>query len=138
MEIASQLGVSFLLDGSVRRAGDLVRITADFIDGATGFSRWSQTFDRNLRDIFAVQSEIAGTVAQALAANVRGARSRQRRGRRRHAATCAAYDEYLRGRALYDLARRRRRRARGAGAIRRGHRARSEVRRRRMRRAHAR
>jgi TolB-like protein len=103
VEIASQLGVSFLLDGSVRRAGDLVRITADFVDGATGFSRWSQTFDRNLRDIFAVQSEIAGTVAQALAANVE-APSPASSGAVGGTGNVTAYDEYLRGRALYDLA----------------------------------
>ena len=103
VEIASQLGVAFLLDGSVRRAGDLVRITADFIDGATGFSRWSQTFDRNLRDIFAVQSEIAGTVAQALAANVE-APTPASAAAVGGTGNVAAYDEYLRGRALYDLA----------------------------------
>lgn len=103
VEIASQLGVSFLLDGSVRRAGDLVRITADFIDGATGFSRWTQTFDRNLRDIFAVQSEIAGTVARALAANVESPAPAVA-GAAGGTSNVAAYDEYLRGRALYDLA----------------------------------
>jgi TolB-like protein len=103
VEIASQLGVAFLLDGSVRRAGDLVRVTADFIDGATGFSRWTQSFDRSLQDIFAVQSEIAGTVAQALAANVKAPPSAIANivGRTRNV---AAYDEYLRGQALYDLA----------------------------------
>jgi TolB-like protein len=103
VEIARQLGVAFLLDGSVRRAGELVRVTADFIDGATGFSRWTQTFDRNLRDIFAVQSEIAGTVAKALAANVE-APSPAKAGSIGGTANVAAYDEYLRGRALYDLA----------------------------------
>jgi TolB-like protein len=103
VEIARQLGVSFLLDGSVRRAGDLVRITADFIDGATGYSRWAQTFDRNLRDIFSVQSEIAGTVAQALAANVE-APTPVTAGASGGTDNVAAYDEYLRGRALYDLA----------------------------------
>ena len=103
VEIAKQLGVSYLLDGSVRRAGELVRITADFIDGATGFSRWTQTFDRSLRDIFAVQSEIAGTVALALAANVETP-SPAKAGAPGGTSTVAAYDEYLRGRALYDLA----------------------------------
>jgi TolB-like protein len=103
VEIANQLGVSYLLDGSVRRAGDLVRITADFVDGATGFSRWSQTFDRNLRDIFAVQSEIAGTVAKALAASVESPTPASA-GAVGGTQNVAAYDEYLRGRALYDLA----------------------------------
>ena len=50
---------TILLDGKVRRSGDVVRVTADVIDGGTGFSRWSQMFERALSDIFAVQSEIA-------------------------------------------------------------------------------
>ena len=66
MTIAAKLGVDFLLDGSVRRSGNVLRITADLIDGGTGFSRWSQTFDRVMQDIFAMQSEIADTVARAL------------------------------------------------------------------------
>lgn len=104
--IATKLGVAYLLDGSVRRAGDVVRVTAELIDGATGFSRWSQPFDRALSDIFAVQREIADTVARAIvtkfaggdgvpvdsgAAAVGGTDSVE------------AYDAYLRGRALYEL-----------------------------------
>jgi len=68
--IASRLGVGYLLDGTVRKSGEIARITADLIDGHTGFSRWSQSFDRSLHDIFAVQSEIARTVASALAAEM--------------------------------------------------------------------
>ena len=68
--IAGKLGVAYLLDGSVRRSGDIVRVNADLIDGHTGFSRWSQSFDRGMQDIFAVQSEIAGTVSRALVAQV--------------------------------------------------------------------
>jgi TolB-like protein len=71
--IAATLGVAFLLEGSVRRAGDVVRIAAELIDGATGAIRWSHSFDRSMRDIFAVQSEIADTVASALAAEVTAA-----------------------------------------------------------------
>jgi TolB-like protein/tetratricopeptide (TPR) repeat protein len=106
--IAEQLGVAYLLDGSVRRSGDVVRVTADLIDGGSGFSRWSQTFERRISDIFAVQSEIASTVASALASRV-GAEA----GTGGPAAdlvavggtvNLAAFDAYLRGRALYDLA----------------------------------
>ena len=108
VEIAEKLGVAYLLDGSVRKSGDIARITADLIDGRTGFSRWSRTFDRALHDIFAVQSEIAGTVARALAAEVAPdpnapvgtAGALAAAGGTRNA---AAYDAYLRGRALYDL-----------------------------------
>ena len=98
--IAATLGVAFLLDGSVRRSGEVVRVAADLIDGATGFSRWSRTFDRSMRDIFAVQSEIADAVASALAAQVTAADAPVSSG---GTTNIAAYDDYLRGRALYDL-----------------------------------
>lgn len=106
--IASKLGVAFLLDGSVRRSGDIVRITSDLIDGATGFSRWSQSFDRVMKDIFAVQSEIANTVARALVAEVASADGTEPGGEQPltpsgSTTNIAAYDAYLRGRALYDL-----------------------------------
>ena len=109
--IAAKLGVAYLLDGAVRRAGETVRITADLVDGKTGFSRWSRTFDRSLQDIFAVQSEIAGTVATALAAEVAQSAPGNAAPVGSAGALAAAggtesaeaYDAYLRGRALYDL-----------------------------------
>jgi TolB-like protein/Flp pilus assembly protein TadD len=106
--IASKLGVAYLLDGSVRRSGDIARITADLIDGQTGFSRWSQTFDRALHDIFAVQSEIARTVARALAAEVAPGDALPVGSAGRLAAeggtrNAAAFDAFLRGQALYNL-----------------------------------
>jgi TolB-like protein len=105
--IAATLGVAFLLDGSVRRAGNVVRVAADLIDGTTGFSRWSRTFDRSLHDIFAVQSEIADAVASALAAQMTKAApdsaTHQDFTSSGGTASVAAYDDYLRGRALYDL-----------------------------------
>ena len=102
--IAAKLGVANLLGGSVRRSGDIVRIAADLIDGSTGFSRWSDSFDRSLKDIFAVQSEIANTVARALVVKV----ATHEGGDGTLAASggttnVAAYDAYLRGRSLYDL-----------------------------------
>jgi TolB-like protein len=106
--IASELTVAYLLDGSVRRSGDIVRITADLVDGKTGFSRWTQTFDRSMRDIFAVQSEIASTVAGALAARIApaaapGIGSADALAAAGGTRSIEAYDAYLRGRALYDL-----------------------------------
>ena len=106
--IASKLGVAYLLEGSVRRSGEVVRITSDLIDGRTGFSRWSETFDRVMQDIFAVQIEIANTVAGELDAKV-GSSDGPSTGDETPEATpgattsVAAYDAYLRGRALYDL-----------------------------------
>jgi TolB-like protein/Flp pilus assembly protein TadD len=102
--IAAKLGVAFLLEGSVRRSGGIVRVAADLIDGATGFSRWSQSFDRTMDDIFAVQSEIANTVANALVAQV-SADGKPGNALAASGGTnsVAAYDAYLRGRALYGL-----------------------------------
>ncbi len=94
--IAKKLGVGFLLDGSVRKAGAMVRIAATLTDAATGFTSWSQTFDRKLDDIFALQSEIADAVAGALISRV--APTGKTPG---GTEVVAAYDAYLRGRALY-------------------------------------
>jgi len=65
-EIAQQLGVAYVVEGSVRKAGEKVRITAQLIKAADGFHVWSDTFTRDLKDIFAVQDEIAGLIAQNL------------------------------------------------------------------------
>ena len=65
-EIAQQLGVAYVVEGSVQRAGDRVKITAQLIKSADGFHVWSDTFTRDLKDIFAVQDEIAGLIAQQL------------------------------------------------------------------------
>lgn len=102
--IADELGVAYLLDGTVQREGDQVRVSAELIDGDTGFSRWAKTFDHRLTDVFAVQTEIALAVAEALSAYVGG------KGASRAALVAvggttepAALDAYLRGRMLYDL-----------------------------------
>ncbi len=65
-EIGSMLGVAHVLEGSVRKAGDRVRITAQLIKTQDGFHLWSMTFDRRLDDIFAIQDEIASAVTKAL------------------------------------------------------------------------
>ena len=65
-EIATELGVAFMVEGSVRKAGDQVRITAQLIDTRNDRHLWSNTYDRSLEDIFAVQTEIANAIAAAL------------------------------------------------------------------------
>ena len=65
-QIAGELGVGTLLEGSVRRAGDRVRVTAQLIDAATDEHLWAQTYDRELKDIFAIQAELARAIASAL------------------------------------------------------------------------
>ena len=66
-EVARDLGVRYLLEGSVRRAGDQLRINAQLIDGATGDHLWADRFDRDASDIFAVQDEVIRHIVDALA-----------------------------------------------------------------------
>ena len=69
-EIGQQLGVAHLLEGSVQRAGGKVRVNAQLIDARTDAHLWAQTYDRDLADVFAIQSEIAGTIAAQLQARI--------------------------------------------------------------------
>jgi TolB-like protein/Flp pilus assembly protein TadD len=98
--IARELGVSFLLGGSVRKSGDLLRIATELTDGKTGYSLWSNTVDRKLTDIFAVQRDIARMVARAL--SIRVATDQPVPGGTEN---INAYDHYLKGKSLYGLAR---------------------------------
>ena len=80
-QVGTELGVETVLEGSVRQAGDQVRITAQLIDTETGFHLWSETYDRKLEDIFAVQDEIAQAIVGQAAhpARARGAATRAAR-----------------------------------------------------------
>jgi TolB-like protein/Flp pilus assembly protein TadD len=98
--IAKELRVGFLLGGSVRRSGDLLRIATELTDGKTGFSVWSNTVDRKVTDIFAVQRDIARMVASAL--SIRIATDQPAPG---GTDNVDAYEHYLKGKALYNLAR---------------------------------
>ena len=66
-QVASELGVQYVLEGSVRKAGNRVRITAQLIDATTGRHVWAERYDRELDDIFAVQDEITGAITGAVA-----------------------------------------------------------------------
>src|SRR5205085_4798350 len=72
-EIARQLHVANVLEGSVRRSGEQLRITAQLIRAAEGYHLWSKTYDRNLDDIFKIQDEIAGEVVKELKVKLLGA-----------------------------------------------------------------
>jgi TolB-like protein/Flp pilus assembly protein TadD len=72
-EIARRLNVAHVLEGSVQKAGDTVRITAQLVDAATDTERWSQSYDRKLDDIFKIQDEIAGDVVKELKVKLLGA-----------------------------------------------------------------
>ncbi len=97
--IAQELHVTHLLEGSVRRSNDVLRVATNLTDGKTGFSQWSQTVDRKLTDLFAFQSEIATTVASAM--SVRVATHKPAPGGTRNV---RAYESFLRGRALFNQA----------------------------------
>lgn len=100
-EVGSQLGVDTVLEGSVRQAGDQVRITAQLIDTETGFHLWSETYDRQLADIFQVQDEIAGAIVSKL--RIQLAPEDQQLAQRTRAPTqnVEAYELYLQGRAVW-------------------------------------
>ena len=95
-EIGRQLGVATLLEGSVRKADDRLRVTVQLVEAATGYHRWSQRFDRKLDDVFAIQDEIAESVATSLRGHVLSSREKQALVRPQTGA--AAYEYYLRGR----------------------------------------
>jgi TolB-like protein len=94
-KIGETLGVNHILEGSVRKAGDRIRITAQLINPANGSHLWSQTYERKLDDIFAIQDEIAHTVADQLKLTM-GIRDANAGGTK----NLEAFDEFLAGRAL--------------------------------------
>ena len=98
--IGEKLGVSTLLEGTVRKQGDQVRIVAELINAADGTELWSRTFDRELKDIFAVQSEIAMAVATSLELTVLGANEKSAQ----NAATKSveAHNAYLQGHFYFE------------------------------------
>lgn len=96
-EIGRQLGVAHVLDGSVRRQGDQLRITAQLVEAASDQQLWSGSFDRRLTDIFSLQEEIAQAIADALVDTL-GVRTVQVR---RATEDLQAYELYLRGRQLF-------------------------------------
>jgi TolB-like protein/Tfp pilus assembly protein PilF len=99
-EIAKMLHVDAVVEGSVMRQGNRIRVTAQLIRGATDEHFWSETYDRDLRDVFAVQSELARSIAEKVQVTVTGAE---------HARLTAArpvapevYESYLKGRFAYN------------------------------------
>jgi TolB-like protein/cytochrome c-type biogenesis protein CcmH/NrfG len=98
-EIGRELGVRYILEGSVRKAANRVRITAQLIDSSTGFHLWAQDFDRDLKDVFSVQEETALKIADALKLQLTP--EEQQAVQRRYTQNVEAYDEFLRGKALW-------------------------------------
>ena len=98
-QIANQLGVETLLDGSVRKVGKRVRISVQLIDAANGYQLWSERFDREIEDIFAIQDEIARNVIESLGLAL--TEPEEFRFLKPSTANIEAYESYLRGRKLY-------------------------------------
>ena len=93
--IARDLGVATILEGSVRRSGNQVRITVQFIKADDGYHLWSESYDRELEDIFAIQEEIARAITEKLQVQLAGGDERLVK---QATADVEAYDYYLRGR----------------------------------------
>ena len=93
-DIAKELGVRYVLEGSVRKAGERVRVTAQLIDAETGHHSWAERYDRELKDIFAVQDEITQTIVSVLAGKITA--EEFARAARKPTESLEAYDWYLR------------------------------------------
>ena len=98
--VSRELGVRYVLEGSVRRAGNRIRVTAQLIDATTGAHVWASRYDRDLADIFAVQDEITAAIAAAIAPAIIDAE--QQRALRKSAERLDAWEAYHRG--LWHLA----------------------------------
>ncbi len=98
-DVGRELGVAFVVEGSVRRAGQRVRVSAQLIEAASGKHVWADRYDRDFEDIFAVQDEITQTIAATIGGRVE-AEGRQRVARL-HPKNLKAYDYVLHGQALY-------------------------------------
>lgn len=99
-EIARELKVGTILEGSVRKAGDKLRITVQLIDSESSDHLWSENYDRKLDDIFAIQSDIAGKAAEAL--KVQLLASEERRIEKKATENLEAYQLYLQGRYFWN------------------------------------
>jgi TolB-like protein len=99
--IGEQLGVAHLIEGSVRRSGDTVRISAELINAADGSTMWSERYDRPYRDLFAVQDEITEAITKALKTQLLGG-AQGTQGDRPPSGNLDAYSEYLQGRYFYN------------------------------------
>src|SRR5262249_43947425 len=93
--IGRELGVRYVLEGSIRRQGNRVRIAAQLIDAATAAHRWAERYDRELDDIFAIQDELARAIATVLVAHINKAEAE--RTLLKPPAGWQAYDYYMRG-----------------------------------------
>jgi len=100
-EIGKELGVATILEGSVRRGGNRVRIIARLVDARTDKNIWAETYDREMDDIFAIQSDVAIKIAAALKTSLTP--EEERRINKRPTENLEAYDYYLKGNVIYSM-----------------------------------
>jgi adenylate cyclase len=100
-QVGQELGARYILEGSVRRSGDRIRIVAQLIDALTGTHRWGERYDRELRDAFAIQDEVVRAIVATLAAHV--IRAETARALLKPPAVWEAYECYLRGAEAFFL-----------------------------------
>ena len=98
-QVSRELGVRYVLEGSVRRAGDQVRINAQLIDATTGGHLWADRYDGSMSDVFALQDKVAGSIVTALALNLTAGENAKPKG----TDNAAAYDAFLKGWEHYRL-----------------------------------
>jgi adenylate cyclase len=97
--VARELGVDYVLEGSVRKAGDRVRVTVQLIDAETDRHIWAERYDRNLEDIFAIQDEVTGAIVSTLPGRVEAAK--YDRAKRKPTDSMAAYEAVLAAKVLH-------------------------------------
>jgi len=103
-KVGEQLNVTTVLEGSVRKAGTRLRVTAQLVNVTDGYHLWSERYDRELQDVFAIQDEIAGNIVRALSVVLSDAEKRAIE--KAPTANVQAYDYYLRGRQFFHQFRR--------------------------------
>jgi serine/threonine protein kinase/Flp pilus assembly protein TadD len=103
-KVGEQLNVTTVLEGSVRKAGSKLRVTAQLVNVTDGYHLWSEKYDRELQDVFAIQDEIAGNIVRALRVVLSDAEKRAIE--KAPTANVQAYDYYLRGRQFFHQFRR--------------------------------
>ena len=98
-QVSRECGVRYIIEGSVRKANDHVRITAQLVDATTGYHMWAERYDRAFQDIFAVQEDIARRITQALAVQLTGEEEKQMG--RPYTSSPVAWEYFMRGAELY-------------------------------------
>jgi len=100
-EIGNELGVTYVLEGSIRRSGDALRVNARLVDTRSGFQKWAARFDRPVAEAFSLQDELTGHIVEALALHL--TREERERLARRSTDNLEAYDHFLEGQRLSRL-----------------------------------